>query len=152
MGKLLIHNIGLLATPRGTAARRGAEQGQIEFHKNAWILLDDGVIASLGEGTPPSLTGFFVPMLDAGGRLVTPGLVDAHTHLVFGGWRQNELGLKLHAFSLEIPSLGFCHSDSAVGFGIQLGDFAVGIVGCQTISAGVRLRLGKLHDYLLLGI
>jgi imidazolonepropionase len=33
---------------------------------------------------------------DAGGKLVTPGLVDAHTHLIFGGWRQNELGLKLH--------------------------------------------------------
>ena len=26
---------------------------------------------------------------------MTPGLVDAHTHLIFGGWRQNELGQKL---------------------------------------------------------
>lgn len=33
--------------------------------------------------------------IDAGGRLVTPGLVDAHTHLVFGGFRQNELAAKL---------------------------------------------------------
>ena len=46
-------------------------------------------------------------MLDAEDRLVTPGLVDAHTHLVFGGWRQNELGLKMHGVSyLEILANG----------------------------------------------
>ena len=46
-------------------------------------------------------------MLDAGGRLVTPGLVDAHTHLVFGGWRQHELPLKLRgAAYLEILQAG----------------------------------------------
>ena len=107
MSKLLIHNIGLLATPLGTTARRGTEQGRIELRKNAWVLVEDGIIANVGEGTPPPLTGFFVPMLDAGGHLVTPGLVDAHTHLIFGGWRQNELGLKLHgATYLEILAQG----------------------------------------------
>lgn len=34
-------------------------------------------------------------MIDAEGKLVTPGLVDGHTHLVFGGYRQNEIPLKL---------------------------------------------------------
>ena len=38
---------------------------------------------------------------------MTPGLVDAHTHLIFGGWRQNELGLKLHGVTyLEILARG----------------------------------------------
>ena len=32
--------------------------------------------------------------LDVGGRLVTPGLVDPHTHLVHGGSREHELALK----------------------------------------------------------
>ena len=107
MSILLIHNIGLLATPVGKSACRGPAQGQVHLRKNAWVLINDGVIAGVGDGPLPDLSGYFVPMLDAGGRLVTPGLVDAHTHLVFGGWRQNELGLKLHgATYLDILAQG----------------------------------------------
>ncbi len=104
MDKLLIENIGMLATPIGTSARRGAEQGQIRILRNAWLLMEDGLIADLGTGEPPQdITERF----DVEGSLVTPGLVDAHTHLIFGGWRQNELGLKLHGVSyLEILAQG----------------------------------------------
>ena len=39
--------------------------------------------------------------------MVTPGLVDAHTHLVFGGWRQGEIPLKLRgATYLDILRAG----------------------------------------------
>ena len=34
-------------------------------------------------------------VLDANYRLVTPGLVDGHTHMVFGGYRQHEVAMKL---------------------------------------------------------
>ena len=45
--------------------------------------------------------------VDAGGCLVTPGLVDAHTHLVFGGFRQHELADKLRGKTyLEILAAG----------------------------------------------
>ena len=93
MNDLLVVNIGLLATPVGSAARGGKAQGEIRLLRDAWLRIEDGVIVDLGTGTPE---GEGCPVLDAGGRLVTPGLVDAHTHLVFGGWRQNELALKLH--------------------------------------------------------
>ena len=73
--------------------RGGKAQGEIQLLHDAWLRIEDGVIAALGTGAPE---GTGCPVLDAGGRLVTPGLVDAHTHLVFGGWRQNELALKLH--------------------------------------------------------
>ena len=92
MERLLIQNIGLLATPEGNSARRGEEQGKIRFLKNAWVLCEEEKIAAVGEGEAPKADR----VLDAQGKLVTPGLVDAHTHLIFGGWRQNELGLKLH--------------------------------------------------------
>lgn len=105
MERLLIHNIGMLATPSGRSARRGAQQGQIEILRDAWVLVEDGVIAAVGTGKPEFPAG--AKVLDAGGNLVTPGLVDAHTHLIFGGWRQNELGLKLHGVTyLEILARG----------------------------------------------
>ena len=105
MKKLLVKNIGLLATPEGKSAHCGEEQGRIKFLKGAWVLMEDGVIASVGSGAVPAADG--AEIVDAGGNLVTPGLVDAHTHLIFGGWRQNELGLKLHGASyLDIQNAG----------------------------------------------
>lgn len=106
MAELLIKNIGLLATPVGKKAKRGAEQGKIDLVKDAWVLCRDGVIAGVGTGEPPAELEER-QVLDAGGSLVTPGLVDAHTHLIFGGWRQNELGMKLHGVSyLDILAQG----------------------------------------------
>lgn len=96
MSKLLIKNIGLLATPTGTAAQSGADQGKITFLKNAYVLVADEVITHVGEGDVPAALLADAQVIDAQGKLVTPGLVDGHTHLVFGGWRQNELGMKLH--------------------------------------------------------
>ncbi len=100
---MVIYNIGMLATPTGCTAKRGPEQGAVTLLENAWILVEDGRIAQVGTGSAPTCE----EMVDAGGRLVTPGLVDAHTHLIFGGWRQNELGMKLHGKTyLEIQNAG----------------------------------------------
>ena len=92
MSSLLIHNIGMLVTPEGMEARRGADQGKLRVLENAWIYTENGEIISYGDRNKPITMG---DKLDAGGRLVTPGLVDAHTHLIFGGWRQNELAMKI---------------------------------------------------------
>ena len=105
MSKLLLTNIGMLATPLGKCPRKGAEQGEIQILRDAWVLCEDGVIAQVGTGPAPAAAD--AQVVDAQGSLVTPGLVDAHTHLVFGGWRQNELGLKLHGKTyLEIQNAG----------------------------------------------
>ena len=105
MGNLLIKNIGLLATPLGSAAKSGAQQGAVQFLYDAFVRVEDGIITEVGSGVARAKNGETV--VDAGGKLVTPGLVDAHTHLIFGGWRQNELGMKLHGKTyLEIQNAG----------------------------------------------
>lgn len=86
----IIKNIGVLATPEGVSAKSGKDQSQIRVIKNAVVGVAGGKIAYVGDTLVPAKAE-----LDAGGRLVTPGLVDAHTHLIFGGYRQNELPAKL---------------------------------------------------------
>ena len=101
--KTIVIDIGMLATPQGTGPKSGPDQGNIQILRDAWVLMEDGVITQVGTGPAPAADR----TIDAGGKLVTPGLVDAHTHLIFGGWRQNELGLKLHGKTyLEIQNAG----------------------------------------------
>lgn len=89
----VIVNIGTLVTAEGTAAHGGNAQGQVRMMHDAWLSIEDGVIVAMGTGKPTLPADAAV--IDAQGKLVTPGLVDAHTHLVFGGWRQHEMALKL---------------------------------------------------------
>ena len=103
MSKVIVTNIGTLATPRGSGPKSGPDQGKLEVLKDAWVLMEDGLISQVGTGPAPAADR----IIDAQGNLVTPGLVDAHTHLIFGGWRQNELGMKLHGKTyLEIQNAG----------------------------------------------
>ena len=91
----LIHNIGTLQTPLGSFPHAGAAQGENRKYHNAAVLCEGGIIKAVYEnGVLPEVSAD-TETIDAQGRLVTPGLIDAHTHLVFGGWRQNEIPLKL---------------------------------------------------------
>jgi imidazolonepropionase len=84
-----LRNIGLLVTC-------AAEGGQGEIHavpKAAMAWDEDGRITWAGPEAkmPRRLAAWKSDEdLDAGGRLVVPGLVDCHTHLAFGGWRADE--------------------------------------------------------------
>ena len=91
----LIHNIGTLQTPLGSFPHAGAAQGENRKYHNAAVLCEGGVIKAVYENGALPEVGADTQTIDAQGRLVTPGLIDAHTHLVFGGWRQNEIPLKL---------------------------------------------------------
>lgn len=96
MGTLLVKNIGILQTPTGSYSHKGEEQGKNLKLENAAILMEDGVIAEItAAGVLPEGAEDADTVIDAEGKLVTPGLVEGHTHLVFGGYRQNEIPLKL---------------------------------------------------------
>ncbi|HRS21019.1 MAG TPA: amidohydrolase family protein, partial [Clostridia bacterium] len=71
----------------------GEGAGVIE---NGYVAVKDRKIISLGEGNAPGdIKGPGTRIIDAAGKTVTPGLIDAHTHLVHGGSREKELPLKL---------------------------------------------------------
>ena len=105
---LLIKNIGILQTPIGNKSLKGSGQAQNLKLKNAAVLIDDGKISAIYEGGLPDLSGYAqTEVIDAQSALVTPGLIDCHTHMVFGGWRQNEIPLKLRgATYLDILKAG----------------------------------------------
>ena len=92
--KLLIKNIGCLQTPTGSYSHKGSKQGQNIKLIDAAIAVEDGIIKEITSGGKLP-AGEFDQVIDAEGKLVTPGLVDGHTHLVFGGYRQNEIPMKL---------------------------------------------------------
>ncbi|MCH5163731.1 MAG: imidazolonepropionase [Clostridiales bacterium] len=104
---LLIKNIGVLQTPVGKSSLCGSKQAQNLKLTNAAIAIENGKISAIyKDGELPIITND-VHVIDAGNCLVTPGLVDCHTHLVFGGWRHNEIPLKLRgATYLDILRAG----------------------------------------------
>lgn len=82
-------NIGELVTPRGLGPLRGQAMSGLSRLRRAYLEIRGGKVSSLGpmEKAPRDFPG---EVLDAGGRVVTPGLVDPHTHLVFAGSRVEE--------------------------------------------------------------
>jgi len=69
--------------------------------ENAAMVLRSGRIDWLGpQASIPDIYQN-LPAEDLGGRLVTPGLIDCHTHLVFGGNRAREFELRLQGASYE---------------------------------------------------
>lgn len=107
---LIIKNIGTLATLKGPRrARGGREQGDIGILKDAVVAVKGDRIIYVGSGnlSEDVKTNETTLILDAGGKIVTPGLIDSHTHLVHGGSRENELSMKLKgAKYMDILSAG----------------------------------------------
>ena len=68
---------------------------------DAAIAVRDGRIAWVGPAAQVPATFAQGPQHDGGGALVTPGLVDCHTHLVYGGQRANEFAMRLAGASYE---------------------------------------------------
>jgi len=61
----------------------------------------DGRIAFAGDRSDFPYDADAIERIDCAGRWITPGLVDCHTHLVFGGNRAHEFELRLQGASYE---------------------------------------------------
>jgi imidazolonepropionase len=109
---ILLTNIGQVATMEGYCEKpkTGEEMNEVSIIHNGAIAIKDGKIAAVGPtkevisqvSEDPDL-----PSIEFQGMLAVPGFIDSHTHLVFGGSRENDFAMKLVGKSyLEILEAG----------------------------------------------
>ena len=90
--QLVVWNCSQLVTLAGPArARRGAEMRELAVVRDGAMLVRDGRIERVGSRQEiERAAGGDIEVIDAGGRIVMPGFVDAHAHPVFAGTRADE--------------------------------------------------------------
>ena len=90
--KLLITNCAQVVTLAGPKRpRTGREMRELGIIDEGAVLVRDNVVEAIGpRDAMESAAGSSAIVIDAGGRIVLPGFVDAHTHPVFAGTRAAE--------------------------------------------------------------
>lgn len=137
----LVVNVAELATLAGPndRPRRGRDLGELGLLADGAVAIKDGRITAVGstrDVTGRVDTDGATRVIDAAGCLVTPGLIDPHTHLVFGGSREVEFMMRLQgATYAEIM---------AAGGGIQNTMTATREASLDELVASGRKRLGRM--------
>ena len=115
--RILIRNIGRLCgiLPAGIRRLEGRDMGSVAGIDKAWLVIEDGVIASFGAGEWEGESdggcedgcegglccGVFDEVIDAEGGWVMPTFCDPHTHIVYAGSRDGEFRDKIAGLSYE---------------------------------------------------
>ena len=105
----IIKNIGSLIgiVPKGVSRKEGPAMSEVESIDNAFLTIEDGLIADFG---PSGLCPHPSPgdeVIDAGGGMVLPMFCDSHTHICYAGSRDQEFIDKINGLSYaEIAARG----------------------------------------------
>jgi len=121
-----------------TMDRGGAEPAPYGAIADAALAIKDGRIAWIGQRsalTEP-LGSLAATIRRGGGGWLTPGLIDCHTHIVFGGERWREFELRLEGASYE--------EISRAGGGIVATVAATRAASEQSLTDSARRRLARL--------
>jgi len=130
--KLFIKNIGRLYTPL-----KALPFGKIKEILNCSILIEDGRISGIYEnGSSLPQAG---EVIDAGGRTVLPGFVDAHTHPVFWATREQEFIMRIQGKSYE--------EIAEAGGGIRNSVRKFREAGKQAIKEVTAKRIAKFPEF-----
>ncbi len=100
-GNLIIKNAAELVTCSGFKAKKGQEMSDLQVIHDGAIVIEKGIITKTGK-TEEALSGLNASrfdLVDASGKAVLPGFIDAHTHFVFGGYRAEEFSWRLRGDS-----------------------------------------------------
>lgn len=94
MALLLTHAAQLMTLAGEDRARRGSELTELGLVRDGAVLMEGNRILRAGptDAVARDLPAGLSPLEEIAchGQLLTPGLVDAHTHLVFDGWRLDD--------------------------------------------------------------
>jgi len=105
---LLIHDAAQLVTCYSPAGpKRGPAMGDVGLIHNGAVAIHEGRILAAGdsEGLRERYRGR--DNIDASGKVVCPGFVDPHTHVVYAGERIDEFELRIQGASyMEIMAAG----------------------------------------------
>lgn len=103
--KLLFKNIKSLVQVRDANCLKvsGAEMKLLPCIENAWLAIDDGLIADYGEMTDfPGIEDWKnLEIIDCEGKLVLPCYADSHTHIVYAGNREGEFVDRINGLTYE---------------------------------------------------
>ena len=89
---LLLRGAAEVVTPKPTSIPLvGETMGQVIRHPHTDVLIDGNQIVEIGQNLDTSNS----KVIDASGKVIVPGFVDPHTHLVWSGSREHELEWKL---------------------------------------------------------
>lgn len=103
---MLITNISQLLTLAG-GPQRGKDLGQLHIQAEAAVLVRNGLIEAVGPSDRLLKAMPTEERFDAGGKVVMPGFVDPHTHLVWAGDRAAEFEMRLEGMTYqEIAAAG----------------------------------------------
>lgn len=107
MDKLLIYNIKTLYSNNHIPPVKGKLMQDISFIEDAFIYIEDSIIKHIGSGEYKDYINDETKMFDAKNTIAIPGLIDSHTHLVFGGSREHEFSKKIAGVDyLDILKMG----------------------------------------------
>ncbi|MCW3076653.1 MAG: imidazolonepropionase [Bacteroidetes bacterium] len=105
MQKLLLKNIKTLVSVYENAPQKlsGKEMSELPCIENAWLACDDGLIADYGSMEDfPGITDWKeLEVIDCSGKIVMPGFVDSHTHIVYAGNREQEFVDRINGLTYE---------------------------------------------------
>jgi len=102
----LIYNSSQLLTLAG-GPQHGQTLGTLGIIPNGAVLIDDGIIHAVGESKALRAAYPHASAFDVQGRVVMPGFVDPHTHMVWAGDRAAEFEMRLQGKSyMEILASG----------------------------------------------
>lgn len=91
MKSLVFLHVSQLVTLAGQKRPRvGTEMAELGIIRDGGMLIRDGKIDSVGPRAEIEKKSRGAEIVDAGGRVVLPGFVDAHTHLIFAGNRLDD--------------------------------------------------------------